>query len=79
MLKTNIDQEKWVKRLWRLHLHPWFLARSALTLRTAAQWNLAWRGVLSLLGHVMDYKASGGKASVGAPAPAAQAGTLRAS
>jgi anaerobic magnesium-protoporphyrin IX monomethyl ester cyclase len=58
LLKTQIDQEAWVKKLWKLHFQPAFILRSALTLRTKAQFNLAWRGVLSLLGHVSDYGAS---------------------
>jgi radical SAM superfamily enzyme YgiQ (UPF0313 family) len=64
LLKCPIDQEAWVKRLWRLHLHPWFLLRSALTLRSRAQWNLAWRGVLSLAGHISDYKPGQGAAQL---------------
>ncbi len=58
ILKTQIDQALWVKRLWRLHLRPSFILRSALTLRSKAQFNLAWRGVSSLLGHIRDYKPS---------------------
>jgi radical SAM superfamily enzyme YgiQ (UPF0313 family) len=58
LLKTQIDQEAWVKKLWKLHFQPSFLLRSLLTLRTRAQFNLAWRGVLSLIGHVSDYKSS---------------------
>jgi len=64
LLRTQIDQEAWVKKLWMLHLQPWFLLRSALTLRTRAQWNLAWRGVLSLAGHVSDYKPGQGDAGM---------------
>jgi radical SAM superfamily enzyme YgiQ (UPF0313 family) len=56
LLKTPVDQRVWVKKLWRLHLHPWFLLRSALTVRTRAQWNLALRGLLSLAGHIRDYR-----------------------
>jgi anaerobic magnesium-protoporphyrin IX monomethyl ester cyclase len=66
LLKTQIDQEAWVKKLWKLHFQPAFLLRSALTLRTKAQFNLAWRGVLSLLGHVSDYGASASKPQMNA-------------
>jgi anaerobic magnesium-protoporphyrin IX monomethyl ester cyclase len=55
VLKTQIDHEYWVRKMWRLHLHPYFLLRSALTLRTWDQVNLAWRGVVSLFGHLFDY------------------------
>lgn len=56
ILKTRIDQEYWVKKLWKLHLHPWFLLRSLVTLRSLDQLNLAWRGMVSLWGHVTDYR-----------------------
>jgi len=65
ILKTQIDQEAWVKRLWKLHLSPWFILRSMATLRTRAQFNLGWRGVLSLLGHIRDYKPGQGGAVLG--------------
>ncbi len=65
ILKTPIDQELWVKRLWRLHLQPSFVLRSLLSIRSMAQANLAWRGVLSLAGHVMDYRGGGGPAQLG--------------
>jgi radical SAM superfamily enzyme YgiQ (UPF0313 family) len=64
LMKSQYDNELWVKRLWKLHLRPSFMLRSLLTLRTRAQWNLALRGVLSLAGHVMDYKPAGGAAGL---------------
>lgn len=65
ILKTQIDQEAWVKRLWKLHLSPWFVLRSFFTMRTKAQFNLGWRGVLSLLGHIRDYRPGQGDAVLG--------------
>jgi len=56
LLKTPVDQRFWVNKLWKLHWHPWFLVRSLATLRTRAQFNLAWRGLRSLFGHMRDYK-----------------------
>lgn len=64
ILKTQIDQELWVKRLWRLHLRPSFVLRSFFSIRSWAQLNLGWRGVLSLLGHVRDYKPGQGAATL---------------
>jgi radical SAM superfamily enzyme YgiQ (UPF0313 family) len=64
LMKSQYDNEAWVKRLWKLHLHPWFLLRSLFTLRTRNQWNLAWRGVLSLAGHISDYKPAAGQAEL---------------
>lgn len=56
LMKSQYDNQAWVKKLWKLHLHPKFVLRSLLTLRSRNQWNLALRGVLSLAGHVSDYK-----------------------
>ncbi len=56
LLAAPVDVRAWVRRLWRLNLHPWLLLRSLATLRTRDQWNLAWRGVRSLAGHVRDYR-----------------------
>jgi radical SAM superfamily enzyme YgiQ (UPF0313 family) len=64
LMKSQYDNEAWVKRLWKLHLQPSFVLRSFFTLRTRNQFNLAWRGVLSLAGHVMDYKPAGGDAGL---------------
>lgn len=64
LMKSQYDNEAWVKRLWKLHLRPSFMLRSLFTLRTRDQWNLAWRGVLSLAGHISDYKPSPGGAGL---------------
>jgi radical SAM superfamily enzyme YgiQ (UPF0313 family) len=66
VLKSGIDHRLWVRRLWKLHLNPWFLLRSLITLRSRAQLNLAWRGVASLIGHVLDYAKTGSDVDLGA-------------
>lgn len=55
VLKSPVDTTYWVRRIWRLHLEPEFLVRSFLTIRTRAEINLAFRGFMSLLGHLRDY------------------------
>jgi len=64
LMKSQYDNAAWVKKLWRLHLRPSFVLRSLLTLRDRDQVDLAWRGVLSLAGHLTDYKAAGGSAGL---------------
>jgi radical SAM superfamily enzyme YgiQ (UPF0313 family) len=64
IMKSLYDNEAWVKKLWKLHLQPWFVLRSLFTLRSKAQFNLAWRGVLSLAGHISDYKPGQGEATM---------------
>ena len=64
LMKSQYDNEAWVKRLWRLHLRPSFVLRSLLTLRNRDQVDLAWRGVLSLAGHISDYKPGQGGAAM---------------
>ncbi|MDD5066052.1 MAG: radical SAM protein [bacterium] len=56
ILKSSIDSAKWCKKLWRIHLHPVFLLRSFLTLRKWQDIKLAFRGLISLLGHLRDYE-----------------------
>jgi radical SAM superfamily enzyme YgiQ (UPF0313 family) len=70
VLKSGIDHRYWVRKLWKLHLHPWFLLRSLATLRSRAQVNLAWRGIASLLGHILDYAKTGSAVDLGHAAPA---------
>ena len=48
--------EKYVKKMWKIHLHPLFLIQSFLSIRKADDIKLALRGVISLLGHLRDYK-----------------------
>ena len=56
VLTCPVDAPSWCKRFWRLHLRPAFLAKSLLSMRTADDVALAWRGVRSLMGHVRDYE-----------------------
>ncbi len=56
ILKSQIDSEKWCKKLWRIHLHPWFLIKSLLTLRRWRDIKLALTGLISLFGHLGDYQ-----------------------
>jgi len=56
ILKTAIDTEKWVKKMWKIHLHPKFLFKSFFTLRKWRDIKLAFRGLTSLFGHLRDYQ-----------------------
>lgn len=56
ILKTEVDTELWCKKMWRIHLNPLFLLKSFLSLRRLADIALAFRGFVSLLGHLRDYK-----------------------
>ena len=55
ILKSNIDSAKWCRKIWRIHLHPIFLLKSFFTFRRWRDIKLAFRGVVSLLGHLRDY------------------------
>jgi radical SAM superfamily enzyme YgiQ (UPF0313 family) len=55
LLKCPVDSRAWGRRLWRLHWHPEFVARSLFTVRSASDLGLALRGVRSLAGHLRDY------------------------
>jgi len=59
LLKCPADSRAWARRLWRLHAHPSFMARSLFTVRSVSDLGLALRGVRSLAGHLRDY--GGGK------------------
>ncbi len=56
ILKSQIDTDYWVKKFWKIQMHPIFLLRSFLSLRSIDDIRLAFRGLQSLLGHVKDYK-----------------------
>jgi anaerobic magnesium-protoporphyrin IX monomethyl ester cyclase len=56
LLKTNIDTGFWCKKMWRIHLNPVFVLKSFLTLRSINDIILAFRGLISLFGHLNDYK-----------------------
>lgn len=55
VMKTQIDTTMWVKKFWNIQMHPWFLFKSFITLRSIHDIKLAWTGVKSLLGHNKDY------------------------
>jgi radical SAM superfamily enzyme YgiQ (UPF0313 family) len=55
ILETDVDTTLWVRKIWRLHLEPLFLIRSLFTIRSKAEIGLAFRGFLSLMGHLRDY------------------------
>ena len=56
ILKTDIDTEKWCKKIWKIHLHPLFLLKSFLSIRKLSDIKLAIGGLISLFGHLKDYK-----------------------
>ena len=56
VMKTMIDTTYWVRKFWRIQMHPWFLFKSFITIRTIHDIKLAWTGVRSLFGHVRDYE-----------------------
>ena len=56
ILKTDIDSSKWCKRIWRIHLHPLFLLKSFFTLKKSQDIKVAFRGLISLFGHLRDYE-----------------------
>jgi len=55
IVKYQADPVKWCNRLWKLHHHPLFLLRSALSVRSLEDLGLGWRGIRSLFGHERDY------------------------
>ncbi len=56
---TKIDAPYWVKKFWQIQMHPLFLLKSFLTIRSFHDIKLAWTGVKSLWGHVKDYRNKG--------------------
>lgn len=65
-LKSEIDTTLWVRRLWGLHLGWGFMLKSLVSLRSARELGVAFRGLGSLLGHLRDY---GGKGDRENPPP----------
>ena len=62
ILKTQIDTVYWCHKMWAIHLHPLFLLKSLLSVRSIDDLRLGWRGLLSLFGHLRDYeRAEAGK------------------
>jgi len=56
ILKTDIDTELWCKKIWKIHLHPLFLIKSLFSIRRLSDFKLAFGGLISLFGHLRDYK-----------------------
>ncbi len=56
ILLSQIDTEKWVKKFWKIQMHPLFILKSLFSLRSIDDIRLAFRGVKSLFGHIRDYK-----------------------
>jgi len=56
ILKSNINSAIWCKKIWRIHLHPLFLLRSLVTLKKWQDIKVAFRGLISLFGHLRDYE-----------------------
>ena len=59
VMQTQIDTTFWVRKFWRIQMHPWFLFKSLITIRNQHDVKLAWTGVKSLLGHIRDYTQKG--------------------
>jgi radical SAM superfamily enzyme YgiQ (UPF0313 family) len=55
ILKSSVDNTYWCRKMWAIHRHPLFLIKSFLSLRSLKDFELALRGVKSLLGHSKDY------------------------
>ncbi len=55
LLRSEIDSSLWCKKIWRIHLHPLFLLKSFFTLRRWRDIKMAFRGLISLFGHLKDY------------------------
>jgi anaerobic magnesium-protoporphyrin IX monomethyl ester cyclase len=55
VLKTQVNNAEWCKKIWNIHMDPQFLLKSLLTVKSGREIALAFRGVRSLLGHTKDY------------------------
>ena len=55
ILKRNFDNAAWCKKMWKIHLHPFFMFRSFITIRRYQDIKLAFTGLVSLIGHLKDY------------------------
>ena len=55
LFKLNYDPQIWCNRIWRLHYHPLFIFKSAVTARNLDDIRLLLRGVRSLWGHIKDW------------------------
>lgn len=55
VLKTNIDTQKWCKKIWGIHYHPLFVVKTLFSIRSLDDFNLLFRGFKSMWGHIRDY------------------------
>jgi len=55
ILKTNVNPAPWTRKTWALMKAPSFMFRQLITIRHFREFDLLWRGLRSLLGHVQDY------------------------
>lgn len=55
VVRSPVDAIAWGRRLWRLHLAPAFVVRTAASVRSAGDVALCLRGLRSLGGHARDY------------------------
>ena len=56
ILKSKINTEYWCKKMWRIHLNPIFILKSFFSLKNLNDIKLALKGMVSLFGHLRDYK-----------------------
>ncbi len=56
VLKSNIDNAYWCKKIWNIHLHPVFLLKTTLSVRSFNDIKFLMRGAFSHFGHVTDYE-----------------------
>lgn len=55
IVSSPIDPFDWCGKIWRLHLHPLYIAKSIFSLRRQKDLSLAMKGLLSLFGHLKDF------------------------
>lgn len=55
ILKTDIDTQKWCKKIWAIHTSPLFALKTALSVRNKEDIKLILTGVKSITGHLRDY------------------------
>jgi radical SAM superfamily enzyme YgiQ (UPF0313 family) len=56
VLKSPSNSSKWCKKIWGIHSEPKFLWKSLISLRSVHDFKLAFRGIVSLLGHLRDFR-----------------------
>jgi radical SAM superfamily enzyme YgiQ (UPF0313 family) len=58
VLKTPIPADEVMDicdKLWKIHLHPAFIAKTVLSIRKLNDLRLLWKGFRSILGHTKDF------------------------